>query len=107
MSSAQEVSIPDLQGELRGNVVGPEDAGYDDARHVFFKGFDRRPLAVVRPTTAEEVAKAVAFARDAGLELAVRSGGHSRAGYGTTDGGIVIDLSEMKALDIDADAKTA
>ena len=107
MSSAQGVSIPDLQDELKGDVVGPEDAGYDDARQVFFKGIDRRPAAVVRPTSAEEVAKAVTFARDAGLELAVRSGGHSRAGYGTTDGGIVVDLSEMKALDIDAEAKTA
>ena len=107
MSSGQGVSIPDLQDGLKGDVVGPEDAGYDDARQVFFKGIDRRPLAVVRPKNAEEVAKAVAFARDAGLELAVRSGGHSRAGYGTTDGGIVVDLSEMKALDIDAEAKTA
>jgi FAD/FMN-containing dehydrogenase len=107
MSQAQGVSINDLRDELEGEVVIPEDAGYDDARHVFFKGFDRRPLAVVRPTSAEEVAKAVTFARDAGVELAVRSGGHSRAGYGTTDGGIVIDLSEMKALDIDADAKAA
>jgi FAD/FMN-containing dehydrogenase len=107
MSSAQGVSIPDLQDELNCEVVGPEDAGYDDARHVFFKGFDRRPVAVVRPTSAEEVAKAVTSARDAGLELAVRSGGHSRAGYGTTEGGIVTDLSAMKALDIDADAKTA
>jgi len=51
--------------------------------------------------------RVVSFARDRGLELAVRSGGHSRAGYGTTDGGIVIDLSGMKAVEIDADAKTA
>ena len=103
MASAQEVSIPDLQGELRGEVVGPDDSAYDEARQVFFKGFDRRPAAVVRPTSAEEVARAVSLARDTGLELAVRSGGHSRAGYGTSDGGLVIDLSAMKALDIDAD----
>ena len=107
MASAQEVSIPDLQGELRGEVVGPDDSAYDEARQVFFKGFDRRPAAVVRPTSAEEVARAVSLARDTGLELAVRSGGHSRAGYGTSDGGLVIDLSAMKALDIDVDSKTA
>jgi FAD/FMN-containing dehydrogenase len=107
MSQAQGVSIPDLRDELNGEVVGPEDSAYEEARHVFFKGFDRRPQAVVRPTSAEEVAKAVSLARDSGVELAVRSGGHSRAGYGTSDGGIVIELSELKSLEIDADAKTA
>jgi FAD/FMN-containing dehydrogenase len=106
MSEAQGVSIPDLRDELDGEVVGPEDSAYEEARHVFFKGFDRRPAAIVRPTTSDEVARAVTRARDDGLELAVRSGGHSRAGYGTTDGGLVIDLSAMKALDIDTDAKT-
>ncbi len=107
MSQAQGVSIPDLRGELNGEVVGPEDSGYEEARHVFFKGIDRRPAAIVRPTSSEEVARAVSQARDGGLELSVRSGGHSRAGYGTNDDGLVIDLSAMKSLDIDADAKTA
>src|SRR5215218_861264 len=96
-------SIPDLDGEL----IGPEDPGYDEARHVFFKGFDRRPAAIVRVAGADDVSRVVSAARDAGLELAVRSGGHSRAGYGTSDGGVVIDLSGMRAVDIDADAKTA
>ncbi len=106
MSQAQGVSINDLRDELEGEVVVPEDPAYDEARRVFFKGFDRRPTAIARPTAAEEVARAVTQARESGLELAVRSGGHSRAGYGTTDGGLVIDLSGMKAIDIDADAKT-
>ena len=104
-SQSQDVSVADLQGE----VITPDDAAYEEARRVFFKGFDRRPAAIVRPQgpqAAEEVAHAVNRAREGGLELAVRSGGHSRAGYGTTDGGIVIDLSGMNALDIDADAKT-
>jgi FAD/FMN-containing dehydrogenase len=107
MSSAQEVSIPDLRDGLKGEVVGPDDPGYDEARQVFFKGIDRRPAAVARVAGAEDVARAVTAAREGGLELAVRSGGHSRAGYGTSEGGIVIDLSGMKDLDIDADAKTA
>ena len=110
MSQAQQTSdlpIDDLRAEFDGRMVAPEDPAYDEARQVFFKGVDRRPVAVVRPTSAEEVAKVVSIARDTDLELAVRSGGHSRAGYGTTEGGIVIDLSEMKSLDIDADAKTA
>ena len=88
-------------------MVAPEDPAYDDARQVFFKGVDRRPVAVAQVAGAEEVAPVVSIARDTDLELAVRSGGHSRAGYGTTEGGIVIDLSEMKSLDIDADGRTA
>ena len=110
MSQPQQTSdlpIDDLRAEFDGRMVAPEDPAYDEARQVFFKGVDRRPVAVVRPTSAEEVAKVVSIARDTDLELAVRSGGHSRAGYGTTEGGIVIDLSEMKSLDIDADGKTA
>src|SRR4051794_27401324 len=107
MSQAQGVSITDLRDELNGEVVGPEDSGYEEARHVFFRGIDRKPAAVACVAGAEDVARAVTAARDGGLELAIRSGGHSRAGYGTTDGGIVIDLSGLNSLDIDADANTA
>ena len=102
-----DLSIPDLRSELNGAVIGPDDAEYDEARQVFFTGVDRRPAAVARVAAAEDVARVVTLARERGLELAVRSGGHSRAGYGTSAGGIVIDLSGMRALDIDADAKTA
>ena len=104
---SQDISIPDLRSELNGEVIGPDDAAYDEARQVFFTGVDRRPAAVARVAGAEDVARVVTLARESGLELAVRSGGHSRAGYGTSEGGIVIDLSGMRALDIDADAKTA
>src|SRR4029450_3113973 len=104
---SQEVSIPDLRGELEGEVIGPEDPGYDEARQVFFKGYDRRPLAVARVANADDVARVVTAAREGGLELAVRSGGHSRAGHGTCDGGLVIDLSGMKAVEIDSDGKSA
>ena len=104
---SQGISIPDLRSDLNGEVIGPDDAAYDEARQVFFKGVDRRPAAVARVAGADDVARVVSFAREGGLELAVRSGGHSRAGYGTSEGGIVIDLSGMRALDIDADAGTA
>jgi FAD/FMN-containing dehydrogenase len=104
---AQDIPTADLRSQLSGEVITPEDPGYDEARQVFFKGFDRRPLAVARVASADDVARAVTLARESGLELSVRSGGHSLAGYGTSDGGIVIDLSGMKALDIDADARTA
>jgi FAD/FMN-containing dehydrogenase len=104
---SQDISIADLRSDLNGEVIGPDDAAYDEARQVFFKGVDRRPAAVVRVAGADDVARVVTCARESGLELAVRSGGHSRAGYGTSDGGIVIDLSGMRALDIDADGQTA
>jgi FAD/FMN-containing dehydrogenase len=104
---SQDVSIPDLRGKLKGEVVGPDDPGYDEARQVFFKGYDRRPLAVACVANAEDVARVVTAAREGGLELAVRSGGHSRAGHGTCDGGLVIDLSGMKAVEIDSDGKSA
>src|SRR5829696_7113774 len=105
---SQKISIPDLRSDLNGEVIGPDDAAYDEARQViFFKGIDRRPAAVARVAGAQDVARVITLGRESGLELAVRSGGHSRAGYGTSEGGIVIDLSGMRALDIDAEAKTA
>src|SRR3954452_17716611 len=102
----KDLPIDDLRSQLDGELIAPDDDSYDEARQVFFKGFDRTPLAVARAANADDVAKVVNAARDGGLELAVRSGGHSRAGYGTTDGGLVVDLSGMKGLDIDAEAKT-
>jgi FAD/FMN-containing dehydrogenase len=88
-------------------VITPEDPGYDDARTVYFKGIDRRPAAIARPTDADGVAAVVNFARESGAELAVRSGGHSRAGFGTSEGGIVLDLAEMNAVDVDVEGRTA
>ena len=98
---------PQFRADLNGRVVAPDDPAYDQARAVFFRGFDRRPAAIVRATDAADVSRVVSLARDTGLELAVRSGGHSTAGYGTSDGGIVLDLSRMRALDIDVDGRTA
>jgi FAD/FMN-containing dehydrogenase len=99
--------IEELRTQLSGELVVPQDSGYDEARQVFLKGFDRKPSAVARVAGAEDVARVVGAAREGGLELAVRSGGHGRAGYGTSDGGLVIDLSAMKGLEIDADDRTA
>ena len=74
---------------------------------MFFTGFDRRPAAIVRVGDASDVARVVTLARETGAELAVRSGGHSRAGHGTSEGGIVLDLSQMNAVEIDADGRAA
>jgi FAD/FMN-containing dehydrogenase len=109
VNTAQQsrLSIQQLRAELAGPVLGPGDAGYDEARRVFLPSVDRRPAAVVRPADAGEVAYVVSLARDTGLELAVRGGGHSNAGHGTSEGGIVLDLAGLGALEIDADAHIA
>jgi FAD/FMN-containing dehydrogenase len=99
--------IAQLRSSLDGRVTVPGDAGYDQARKVFYGKWDRRPGAVVRPVSAEEVARVVALAAESGAELAVRSGGHSLAGHSTSDGGIVLDLGGLTALDIDPEGRTA
>ncbi len=96
-----------LRGDLDGRVIGPGDAPYDEARAVFPGGFDRWPAAIVRPETSSEVAQVVSFVRDEGLELAVRSGGHSGAGHGVLDDGVVLDLRAMRGIEIDAEERTA
>jgi FAD/FMN-containing dehydrogenase len=87
-------------------VIGPDDAEYDAARTVLYDT-DARPLAIARPATAGEVARVVDVARETGTELAVRSGGHSGAGHGTVDGGIVVDLGRLKDLDLDLEGRAA
>jgi FAD/FMN-containing dehydrogenase len=100
-------SIAQLGADLNGRVIAPDDAGYDEARAVFYRNVDRRPAVIVKPADADTVARVVSLAAETGSELAVRSGGHSLAGHGVSEGGIVVDLSEMKALAIDAQGRTA
>ena len=107
VSEPNTVPISRLRDDLRGQVIGPEDPGYDAARTVFPGNIDRRPGVIVRPVDAAEVSIVVSLARDTGLELAVRCGGHSGPGFGICDGGIVLDLAAMKGLDIDADGHSA
>jgi FAD/FMN-containing dehydrogenase len=106
-SSTSALSIPKLRAAISGRVIGPEDSDYDDARMIFMGGVDSHPAVIVRVADADDVSQVVSVARDTGMELAIRSGGHSGAAHSTSEGGIVIDLSDMKALDIDIDAKTA
>jgi FAD/FMN-containing dehydrogenase len=100
-------TIEQLSPDLVGRVIRPDDADYDEARTVFYGGIDRRPAVIVRPADASQTAAVVSAARDTGLELAVRSGGHSIAGHSVTDGGVVLDLSDMRALEIDPEGRTA
>ncbi|MGQ0600947.1 MAG: FAD-binding oxidoreductase [Anaerolineales bacterium] len=102
-----DVLIRQLRAALKGRVIAPDDAGYDEARTVFLGGIDRRPAVIVRVADAADVSRVVSLVRETGLELAIRSGGHSGAGHSVTEGGIVLDLSDMKALQIDAERRTA
>jgi FAD/FMN-containing dehydrogenase len=101
------LSIPKLRAVLNGRVIAPGDAGYDEARTVFLGGIDRRPAVIVRVADAADVSRVVSLARETGLELAIRSGGHSGAGHSVSDGGIVLDLSNMRALQINVEGRTA
>ncbi len=93
--------------QVAGRVVTPDDPDYDKTRAVFYGDIDKRPSAIVRVTSVDDVRRVIATARSEGLELAVRSGGHSISGYGTTDGGLVIDLRDMAKVDVDVAARTA
>jgi FAD/FMN-containing dehydrogenase len=97
----------ELAAGLAGQIIAPDDASYDGARRVFLGTVDRRPAAIARVAHAADVARVVGFAREHGLELAVRSGGHSPAGHSVTEGGIVLDLSAMRGLQIDAERRVA
>ena len=106
-TSAPPTLIPQLQAAVTGRVIGPDDADYDAARAVMPGNIDRHPAVIVKVADAQDVIRVVGIARDTGTELAVRCGGHSAAGYGVSEGGIVLDLSDMKGLDIDVDGRTA
>jgi FAD/FMN-containing dehydrogenase len=99
--------VADLAAQISGSVLGPQDAGYDAARAVHNGLIDRRPALIVRCRTACDVAAALAFARRARLEVSVRGGGHNVAGRAVTDGGVMIDLAEMKRIAIDPERATA
>src|SRR5918999_86902 len=99
--------VATLQTQLQGRVIGPGDEGYDEARTVFYGGEDRRPTAIARVANSDDVARVITFARESEIELAVRSGGHSVARHSVVDGGIVLDLGDMKGIVIDAEGHTA
>jgi FAD/FMN-containing dehydrogenase len=103
----EKLDIGRVRSDFDGRVVAPEDPDYERARTVASGLFDRRPAVIVRVADDADVARVIGLARDTGLDLAVRSGGHSGAGHGVCDGGIVLDLSLLKGLDVDVDGRTA
>jgi FAD/FMN-containing dehydrogenase len=96
-----EATIGELRQAVRGDIIGPGDPAYDEARAIWNASHDKRPALIVRCTGAADVMAAVEFAHSQDLPVAVRGGGHSIAGFSTVDDGIVIDLSPMKAVSVD------
>lgn len=96
-----EAAIADLANELRGELLRPGDAGYDEARRVYNAMIDKRPALIVRCADAADVVAAVNFGREQRMLIAVRGGGHNGAGLALVDGGLVIDLSGMRSVEVD------
>jgi FAD/FMN-containing dehydrogenase len=96
----------DRTAAFGGQLVFPDDDEYDEARRVWNRAIDRRPAVIARCTGPEDVAAALRLAREHGLTVAVRSGGHSFPGHSTCDGGLVVDLRSMKELTVDAERRT-
>lgn len=99
------LSVPKLRAAVAGDVIIPGDDGYDRARMIFPGGIDRRPAVIVRAATDADVSRVVLLARETGLPISVRSGGHSI--HGVVDDGIVLDLSARREVHIDAEQRTA
>jgi hypothetical protein len=104
-ASLADTAERELRG-FAGELIGPGDARYDDARKVYNAMIDRRPALIARCTSPDDVAAAIAFAERHGALVAVRGGGHNGAGLGVVDDGVVIDLGLMRAISVDADART-
>lgn len=101
------ISIRQLRAALTGHVIAPGDPSYDQMRTVFLGDIDRRPAVIIRARDASDVSYVVSLARQTGMQLAIRSGGHSAVGHSVSEGGIVLDLRDMRALHIDAERHTA
>ena len=102
MNTTSAMDVPGFEGEL----IGPADAAYEEARQVYNAMIDRHPALLARCAGSDDVARVVDFARENDVLLAVRGGGHNGAGLGTCDGGVVIDLAGLKQIEVDPGART-
>jgi len=100
-------ALQTFQAGIRGRIILPGDYTYDAARKVYNANIDRRPALIVRPAGVADIVRAVNFARDARLDIAIRGGGHGVAGFATCDNGLVLDLSAMKSVRVDPRTQTA
>src|SRR6478735_3600101 len=99
--------LESLRSSIDGELIGPEHADYDAARRVWNADIDRRPALIARCASADDVRAAVLTATEAGLEIAVRGGAHSFPGYSVGEDALVIDLSRMNHVSVDADTRRA
>jgi hypothetical protein len=97
----------ELRPSIHGRVITPDDPEYDGVRTLFVGDVDPRPAVIVQVADADDAARTIAFARETGMELAVRSGGHSNAAHSSVDGGVVLDVRRLDSLDVDRSAGTA
>ena len=104
---AYDADINRLRSSIRGRVILPCDADYDSAREIWNRRFDSRPAMVIKCAGQDDVRAAIHFARDQGLDVTVRGGGHHVAGYASVEGGVIIDLSDMCAIRVDPDQRKA
>src|SRR4051812_38742055 len=102
-----EATVSELEKGLAGSVIRPGDKEYDEARHIWNHAFDKKPALIIRPKSTDDVVKAIRFATSEGVPIAVRGGAHSIAGFSTVDDGVVIDLSLMNAVEVDAKGRRA
>lgn len=107
MTQVDVAGLDTFRADFTGLVITPADPDYDSARSVWNGAIDRHPAVIARCSSAEEVAAAIAFARSRGLEISVRGGGHNFAGFAVCEGGLMIDLSGMRQVTIDAAARQA
>ncbi len=105
MTNLQATQLEGLKGSFKGEIVLPSDGAYESARKIWNAMIDKRPAVILRCATTADVVSAVNFAREAGLPVAIRGGGHNIAGNAVCDDGIVIDLSQMRAARVDAAAR--
>jgi FAD/FMN-containing dehydrogenase len=107
MATLTETDRKALQSELDGGVTMPGEGGYDEACSIWNGAIDRRPAIVASCTTSADVVAALRFAQERGLEVSVRGGGHNFAGFALCDGGLMVDLTPMKAISVDPSARRA
>ena len=106
-SAGKSDGLARLRTQFRGELIEPRDAGYDEVRQIWNAMFDKKPALIARCTSADDVSAAVNYARENGMLLAVRGGGHNGSGSGSCDGGLLIDLSLMRAVRVDPAAQRA
>jgi FAD/FMN-containing dehydrogenase len=105
--TALQDAIARLGTEIDGTLLQPGEDGYEAARLISYGGIDAHPAAIVQVAGVDDIRRVLAVARETGVELAIRSGGHSGAGHGTTEGGLVLDVRKLHRIDIDPVTKTA